>query len=216
MFPSQCGQDEFLEKNIFKGYKNGFYVDIGAHDGLTINNTIYFSKYNNWKGINVEAIKEVYDKLVENRPTDININCAICNKDGEAEFITNKGYTEMISGLKDNYDPRHVRRLDNELRTNGGTSETIIVQTKKLQTIFNEHNVTHVNYLSIDVEGAEFDVIKSIDFDSVFIDVIGFENNYYDSSVPIIKYLEEKNYRILEVVGHDIFMINKNSQFFVI
>ena len=75
MFYSQHSQDEFLEKNVFKGYKNGFCVDVGAHDGLSINNTLYFEKYNNWKCINIEPIKKVYDRLVKNRPSSININC---------------------------------------------------------------------------------------------------------------------------------------------
>ena len=44
MFYSQYGQDKYLETNIFKGYKNGFYVDVGSHDGIIINNTLYFEK----------------------------------------------------------------------------------------------------------------------------------------------------------------------------
>ena len=94
----------------------------------------------------------------------------------------------------------------------GSTTEVIKINTKKLQTIFDENNISHVNYLSIDVEGAEFEVIKSINFDKVFIDVIGFENNYNDTSIPIVQYLEEKNF----IVFHkslDIFMINKESIF---
>ena len=41
------------DKNIFKGYKSGIYVDVGAHDGITINNTFYFQKNNKWNGINI-------------------------------------------------------------------------------------------------------------------------------------------------------------------
>ena len=63
MFASQDKQDEYLETNIFKGYKNGFFVDIGAYHGLRINNTIYFEKYNNWSGINIEPIKSVYEQI---------------------------------------------------------------------------------------------------------------------------------------------------------
>jgi len=111
MFYSQDNQDKYLETNIFKGYKNGFFVDIGAHDGKTINNTLYFEENNNWTGVNVEPIKKVYNDLVVNRPNCININCAICNNDGKTEFICNKGHTEMISGIKDTYDPRHIERL---------------------------------------------------------------------------------------------------------
>ena len=212
MFNSQDKQDEYLETYIFKGYKNGIFMDIGAHDGISINNTLYFEKYNNWKGINVEPIKQVYDKLIINRPNCININCAISNNNGIAEFICNTGYTEMISGLKNNYDSRHLQRLQNENEQMGSTTEIIIVETKKIETICDEHNIKHINYLSIDVEGGEFEVIKSINFDKIFIDVIGFENNYNDVSIPIIKFLENKNYYIIHK-SMDIFMINKDSIF---
>ena len=212
MFYSQDNQDVFLENNVFKGFQNGCFMDIGAHDGVSINNTLYFEKNNNWSGINIEPIKEVYDKLVINRPNNININCAVCNYDGSAEFILNKGYTEMISGLKENYDERHFRRLEKENNMMGAVTEIITVPTKKIETICDEHNIKHIHYLSIDVEGAEFEVIKSINFEKTYIDVIGFENNYEDSSPPIIQYLESKGYKMLHKTI-DIFMIHSNSQF---
>jgi len=211
-YSSQCEQDKYLEENIFKGYKGGYFVDVGSHDGLTINNTIYFEKYNNWRGINVEPIKEVYDKLVINRPNSININCAICNYEGETEFYCNRGYTEMISGIKECFDERHKSRLERENREKGSTTEIIRVPTRRLESILEENNVTHINYLSVDVEGAEYEVIKSINYEKVFIDVIGFENNYYDTSIPIIRYLEERNF-VMKKNYTDIFMINKNSEF---
>jgi FkbM family methyltransferase len=212
MYNSQYNQDKNLEANVFKGYKNGVFVDVGAHDGLSINNTLYFEKYNNWTGINIEPIKSVYDKLIINRPNNININCAVCNSDGETEFLCNTGYTEMISGIKNTFDQRHLHRLQRENKQMGSTTEMIKVNTKKLETIFRENNLTHVNYLSIDVEGAEFEVIKSINFDKVFIDIIDFENNYEDISIPIVKYLEDKNYLIIHK-SLDIFMIHKKSVF---
>lgn len=213
MFSSQDNQDKFLETNIFKGYKNGFYVDVGAHDGVNINNTLYFEKYNNWTGINIEPIKTVFNKLVCNRPNNININCAICNNDGETEFLCNIGHTEMISGIKDNFDPRHLERLERENKEHGSNTVIIKVKTKKLETLFNENNILHINYLSIDVEGSEFEVIKSINFNKVFIDVIGFENNYNDISIHIIKYLENKDFIFIHN-SIDIFMINKMSNFY--
>ena len=213
MFNSQDNQDKFLETNIFKGYKNGFYVDVGAHDGITINNTLYFEKNNNWTGINIEPIKKVFDNLVINRQNNINLNCAVCNNDGETDFFSNTGYTEMISGIKDNFDIRHLNRLQHENKQYGSTTELIKVNTKKLETILNENNISHINYLSIDVEGAEFEVIKSINFDKVFIDVIGFENNYDDVSVPVVEYLQNKGFIIIHK-SLDIFMINKMSIFY--
>jgi FkbM family methyltransferase len=212
MFYSQDNQDRYLETNIFRGYKNGFYVDVGAHDGITINNTLYFEKNNNWRGINIEPIKKVFDKLVLNRPNNINLNCAVCNNDGETDFLCNTGYTEMLSGIKDNFDMRHLMRLQSENIEHNSITEVIKVVTKKLETILHENDISHVNYLSIDVEGAEFEVIKSINFDKVFIDVIGFENNYDDVSVPIVEYLQNKGFIFINK-SCDIFMINKMSSF---
>lgn len=213
MFYSQDKQDEYLETYIFKGYKNGFYVDVGAHDGITINNTLYFQKNNNWNGINIEPIKKIFDKLVINRPNDINLNYAVCNNDGETEFLNNIGYTEMISGIKHTFDQRHLNRLQLENEKYSSFTELIKVKTRKLETILDENNISHINYLSIDVEGAEFEVIKSINFDKVFIDVIGFENNYNDKSFYITKYLYSKGF-ITICKSIDIIMINTNSTFY--
>ena len=211
-YNSQERQDEYLETKIFKNFKHGIFVDVGAHDGITINNTLYFEKYNNWTGINIEPISEIYEKLKINRPNCINLNCAVSNTNGIQEFIENKGYTEMISGLKEYYDPRHKNRLDNENNFFKSKSFVVNVNCKRLEDIFEENNVKKVNYLSIDVEGAEFEVIKSINFDKVFIDVIAFENNYMDKSIPIINYLFKKNFILLNM-SFDIFMINKFSEF---
>ena len=212
MFYSQEKQDKYLEEYVFKGFKNGFFVDVGAHDGVSINNTLYFEKYNNWTGINIEPIQSVYDKLIKNRPTNINLNLAVCNNDGQTEFMCNSNSTEMLSGIKDQFDSRHLNRINRENEKTGSTTEVVIVNTKKLETIFDENAVQRVHYLSIDVEGAEFEVIKSINFDKVFIDVIGFENNYDDVSIPIVKYLESKNF-IMIYKRFDIFMINTKSVF---
>jgi FkbM family methyltransferase len=213
MFYSQYQQDEYLEHNVFHGYKNGFFMDIGAHDGVLLNNTLYFEKQNNWTGLNVEPIKLVYDKLVINRPNSINLNCAVSDIDGTAQFYCNTGYTEMLSGLKNEYDQRHFDRLNRENRDHHTETQVIDVETKRIDTICEMHNIKHIHYLSIDVEGAEFNVVKSINFDKVFIDVIEFENNYDDIGQPIILYLESKNFVVIHK-NLDIFMINKASQFY--
>jgi FkbM family methyltransferase len=213
MFYSQYKQDEFLENKVFKGHKNGVFIDVGAHDGIAINNTLYFEKTNNWNGINIEPICSVYKKLTQNRPNSINLNCAVCNHDGKTEFLCNSGYTEMISGIKDTFEPEHIKRLNKENSIMGSTTQTIDVKTQKLETICDTYNIKHINYLTIDVEGAEFEVIKSINFDKVFIDVIGFEDNYGNRAEPIINYLKSKNYIFLHKY-YDIFMIHKDSKFY--
>jgi hypothetical protein len=124
----------------------------------------------------------------------------------------NRGYTEMLSGLKDQYDPRHFQRVKDEITSCGGSTDVIIVNTKRIDTICEENEINHIHYLSIDVEGAEYDVIKSINFDKVFVDVIEFENNYPDTSTRIVEYLSSKGYVVIHK-NLDIFMIHRSSQF---
>ena len=212
-FYSQYNQDRSLENCIFKGLKNGIFMDIGAHDGVDLNNTLFFEKTYDWKGINVEPIKSVYERLTTNRPNCININCAVSDNDGFSEFLCNIGYTEMLSGLKDEYDKRHMDRISGEIQQMGGESKTILIETKRIETICEENNINHIHYLSIDVEGGEMKVLQSINFKKVFIDVIGFENNYKDTQNTPINYLIQYGYIKLPDHVADIFMIHKDSKF---
>jgi FkbM family methyltransferase len=211
-FYSQNKQDEFISKYIFKGYKNGYFMDIGANDGITINNTLHFEEHYNWRGTNVEPLDKAYKKLVQNRPKCNNIQIVINNIDGLCDFIHNDGYTEMISGLVETYCSDHKQRLMNELNQHGGNSVIKKTKTKTLKTICNENNISHINYLSIDVEGAEMVVLESIDYHHTFIDVISFEENYENTTQSIIKFLETKGYIYIGKFG-DIIMINEKSKF---
>src|SRR5579872_2937961 len=180
-FYSQFGQDKFLHENVFKGFRNGMFVDVGAHDGKSLNNTLFFEETLGWRGINIEPLRYVYEQLVNNRPNCVNVNVAVDSKDGHADFYANDGYSEMLSGLVSHYHQHHASRLKNELEVHGGLSNVTQVRTRQLSSILQEHKIDHVHYLSVDVEGAELAVLQSIDFSKVFIDCIEFECNYEDS-----------------------------------
>lgn len=118
----------------------------------------------------------------------------------------------MLSGIKSSYHSSHFERLNNELNQFGGESIIKLVTTNTLKTIYNIHKINHINYLSVDVEGNEFNVLNSIDFNNIFIDVIGFEDNYPDTTKINIEFLEKNNYLYIGRFG-DIIMIHKNSKF---
>jgi|DEB0MinimDraft_10_1074344.scaffolds.fasta_scaffold31721_2 FkbM family methyltransferase len=184
---SQYNQDRNLENAIFKGYKKGVFVDVGAYDGVDINNTLYFETTNNWRGINIEPIEEVYKRLESNRKKSINIKTVISDKEELIEFIILNNKFEMLSGIKKNYSDMQKMRVDIELQEELKTTEELknieelkrikLIKTERLETILDKYNILNINYLSIDVEGSELNVVKSINFEKVFIDVIGFENN---------------------------------------
>jgi len=208
----QLGQDEVLDIHIFQGYRRGVFVNVGAYDGVCFDNTLFFERERGWTGINIEP-SHMFPKLCENRPNCINLNVAIAETDGTAEFLDIDGNPGMLSGLKINYDPRHIDRINKETAEAGVEKRIIPVQTRRLDSIFKEHGVSRVHLLSIDVEGSEFKCVQSIDFSKVFIDVIVFENNYRDTSRPILDYLKQKGYMKAPVEGDDVFMYHRDSPF---
>lgn len=213
MYYSQDKQDEILDKHVFKGYKRGVFVEIGAWDGVCFSNTLFFEKERKWTGITIEPLPDRYEQLVKNRPNTINLNVAINDVEGETEFLAISGNTGMLSGIKSNYDTRHLQRIEKETTELQTQATTIKVQTQRLDSVFRQHNIQRVHYLSIDAEGSEMNIVRSIDFDFTYIDVIGFENNYPETTKPILEFLETKGYRKLPIQSYDVFMIRKNSPF---
>lgn len=204
-FYSQQGQDKYVASKFFPYLRYGVFVDVGAYDGETYSNSLHFEK-KGWTGICVEPLPKMFKKLHNNRKC-VCINAAIDTEEGEVEFISNSGYTEMLSGIKKYYPEKHHDRRIKEQSIMGGDTEIIKVPTVRLDTLFKQHGIKRIDYLSIDVEGGEYAVIKSIDFDNVDIHVIGFEDNYQEDSVAIIIYLINKGYIYDSRTGGDIFMV---------
>lgn len=208
MYYSQHGQDKFLNEHIFNDQKNGIFVDIGAHDGKTISNTYFFEKELNWTGVCVEPILERYVDLVKNRNC-ICMNCCVYNKHSIVPFAQSIGYTEMLSGIQETYDPRHLTRLKNEQSFFGGTTNILNKVSYTLSEILTLNHIDHVDYLSIDTEGSELQILQGIDFEKFKIKVIDVENNYPDVFEPINTLLISKNYKkLVHIGGDDIYVIN--------
>ena len=210
MYYSQIQQDKILNEVFFKNMRGGFFVDVGAHDGINCSNTYFYEKELGWNGICIEPYPRIFKELEKNRRCSC-IEAAICNETSEKPFLEISGYSEMISGLVETYDPRHLTRISNEVRDTNGKTNIINVQTKRLKDIFEEHNVKEVHYLSIDTEGAELEVLKSIDFNKVNIHIIDIENNYDDTFSVIKTFLESNGFKHAFPISFDQIFINSKS-----
>lgn len=197
---SQCGQDKYLNEKIFFNKKNGVLVDIGAHDGISFSNTYYFEKFLGWTGICIEPHPDRFLELKHNRKSICFQGC-ISNFNGKAEFMKVVGPPEMLSGLKDAYDQRHLDRINRELSSRGGSAEVIEVEVCTLQSILDQYGITKIDFLSVDTEGSELLILKSIDWAVTDIDVIIVENNYNDDQ--IYNYLVQNGYVLVENFGFD-------------
>jgi FkbM family methyltransferase len=200
IYYSQLGQDKFVDEYLqFK--ENGFFIEIGAHDGKSCSNTLFFEEMRNWKGICIEPGPEEFKQLVENRKSAINLNMCVSNYDGESEFTYVEGYSMMLSGLSESYNLNHTQRINNEVNHHGGKINKIMMPVSKLQTILDNHGIYEIDYCSIDTEGSEFNIIKSIDFDKTNIKIFSIENNYGDEEIS--HYLSSKGYILYKKLQWD-------------
>ena len=206
---SQNGQDQFLAEKLFKGRQNGLFIDIGANDGTIFSNTYYLEKNMGWTGFCFEPNPAAYARLIENRECTC-IKCGVADFSGRATFLNIEGRCEMLSGLIDKYDPHHIARIEKELKLYGGKKEKIEIECVRLKDILGDRNIQYVDYLSIDTEGSELDILKSIDFEHTYFGVISVENNYDDGRIR--KYMRSKNFKFIAVLSGDEFYINRTGR----
>jgi FkbM family methyltransferase len=202
-FQGQAGQDMFAYF-FFKGKKDGFYIDIGANDGKSLSNTIFFEKLG-WHGICIEPLPDVFNSLRQNRSCDC-FNIAIDNTSGDSrEFIKASG-VEMLSGLNNQMTKSHKERIVNEK----GKIEKIYVKTLTFDDLMRGYpDRRYIDFMSIDVEGAELSILKTIDFNKFKFGLITVENNeeIKGSGETMKKYMQEQGYKIYLNLGIDIMFV---------
>lgn len=199
-YASQYAQDQFVHETFFPGKQDGVFVDIGAYDGVTFSNSYFFEKDLGWKGICIEPNPAAFEKLIQARSA-VCYQACISDKKEVAKFVKLTGRCEMLSGLSAKYDPSHIKRIDKEIAKFGGEREEIEVPTVTLNEIADQEGIKHIDFLSIDTEGGEFDILKSIDFSKLDIDVITIENNYQDLNFR--EHLERQGYVFIKKLKCD-------------
>lgn len=191
---------EWIRDNIDFYDDECFYVDIGANDGIIASNTAHYDLNMGWSGICIEPHPRAFIELIKNRPNSTNLNICISDQVGKVNFCVVNGYAEMLSGIENCYHPDHKKRIDAEIEKYGGNRETVKIDSKPLRQVLSENNVKKVDYLSIDTEGSELQIIQSIDFDLVDIRVISTENS---SRTDIKGFLESKGFIFCEQICCD-------------
>jgi FkbM family methyltransferase len=203
---SQSGQDKWVSEKILPHLKEGVFVDVGAHDGVSLSNTFFFERLG-WKGIAIEPNPSVFRQLENNRSCKT-INVGIANADGTGVFRVIEGYSNMLSGFVDAYDERHLSRIECEIAEHGGSFKDINVEFRSLDKLLAEHGVEKIDYLSVDVEGLEMKILESMDFDRIKVLALSVENNYKDYRLP--KMLCERGFKLHAMLGDDNIFVSRN------
>ena len=207
-----------LCQDLFVSYfteekKNGFFVEFGATDGITLSNTYLFEQYCNWTGILAEPLPIWHNDLIKNRKCIIDKRCVFSESNLEKKFV-NTYESPELSGLEDELKDYSSLDIDFNAETRK-KKEIITVKTVSLEDLLKEHQApSKIDYLSIDTEGSEFTILKNFNFKLYEISIITIEHNFIDDQRNNIKSLLEKNnfVRVFEKISRmDDWYINENN-----
>lgn len=182
---SQYYQDLFVLKET--GYKrDGFFVEFGATNGVEGSNSFILEKEFGWRGILSEPARCWHNDLRQNRSALIDTRC-VWNTSGEViEFHEDEAATLSTIQI--------FAEVDFHSRS---TFKTYPVETISLVDLLEQHNAPkNIDYLSIDTEGSEYDILNSFDFDKYNIKIITCEHNWSSNQSKIRELLFSKGYDI--------------------
>ncbi|WP_423147525.1 FkbM family methyltransferase [Rubrolithibacter danxiaensis] len=199
---SQEGEDMVL-RSFYEGKKNykGFFIDVGAHHPFRFSNTMFFYK-KGWRGINIEPTPTVIKQFKIFRGRDITLNIGISNNKEKLTFYcfnepALNGFSKEISTLRDQSDRYKI-------------IQTLEVQTLPLSEVLDKHlpEDQKIDFLTIDVEGLDLQVLKSNNWEKYTPEYILVEDrvdleNLADSE--IYRFLKSVNYRLVAKTERTLF-----------
>ncbi len=182
---SQAGEDLFLVRRLFSSTKGaGTFLEMGGLDGLKYSNSYYFEKVLGWTGVMIEGSPNLYAKLVKNRPGVVAINAMVCSEAKELHWIdsSNVGGSDAVGGAWE-LMPETFRKEKHGHLTPADIAKFPTVPCVSLSSALARFGVRHVDLFSLDVEGAEASVIKTLDFTKFTASVVVFEDRPGSSGV---------------------------------
>ncbi len=202
IFAKNYTQDEvnsILKEYI--NYKNGFYIEIGANDGVRQSNTLYFEKFKNWRGILVEPSKR-YNNLIKNRKKkNYFFNVACCSFESINKYRSFY-YADLHTLSKNNINQKDLASFQKEVETHfsGKVEEFKIEQIPLNELLIKSKAPEIIDFFSLDVEGDELSILKGINFDVYKFKLLLIEGE----KTEVTKFLLEKNYKVLKKLKYDV------------
>lgn len=185
---SQWLQD-LLVRFVLEDKREGFFVEFGATDGVSLSNTLSLEQRLGWRGILAEPGRCWREALRRNRRAILDERCVwsetgsrvVFNETPEGEFSTVDAYSGRDS---------HAER-----RRGGSRYE---VETVSLNDLLACHHAPNqVDYLSVDTEGSELRILRAFDFEKYRVDVLTIEHNYSPERGTLESFIEERGFALL-------------------
>ena len=207
---SQFGEDKKIIK-LFDKNKKGTYVDVGCFHPTRQNNTYLMYKLG-WGGVNIDLNPLTIELFKVARPNDINICAAVSNSNG----VKNLFFDHDLSSLN-TISKNHTLYIEKAFGTKDLKKKKI--KTTTLSNLLKKEKISKIDFMNIDIEGHELEVLKTFNFKHFDIKVICIEivnYDFYSKSIKInkneiVKILKKNNYTLkFNTVVNYIFVKNKN------
>ncbi|MFM7079096.1 MAG: FkbM family methyltransferase [Bacteroidota bacterium] len=190
---SQCGEELVITSLLRQIGKEGpgFFVDIGAFDPIVGSNTYYFYRLG-WRGINIDARPGSMDRFVKVRPRDINLETGIGAREGKLMYYMLESEPSMNTF---SLESLQACRMDEKITS---TAEVPVVRFEEIQKKYIPTN-THIDFVSIDTEGYEMEVLSGFNFEwqrpSIFAVELNAVKTLQDVFLnPVHLFLQDKGY----------------------
>ena len=164
-------------------------------DGIAGSNTLFFEKFLGWRGLCIEADSSQFAKLTTFRSCDC-VQACIAASDGTAKFLNVADGLTMMGGLVDHYEPSDLKMV-----TERSAAKIVSVATRRLDSVLKERGIGTIDYLSIDTEGSELSILKSLDFARFTVRALSVENNRNAPQIP--EFMQSLGYRRIVRLGVD-------------
>ena len=189
---SQCGEDVLVDYVFnLRGISKPSYIDIGAHHPYLLSNTALFYD-RGCRGVNIEANPALISEFLRYRPLDVNLNIGISDKEGEMDFyIMDDNTLSTFSVQEHNFMVAEGKKLEKVQKIKLTTLDSV------LKKYFADG---FPDFMSIDVEGMDFQILQSINFEESFPKIICVEAAEYSPigagarRNELIDFLISKNY----------------------
>jgi FkbM family methyltransferase len=194
---SQNGEDALLWR-IFQNQKDGIFVDIGARDGLALSNTLLFEQ-KGWRGLCAEAHPTYAKACMVNRKAIV-VHAAIADEDKDTVpfYITNMGCLSTLDKEMESYFKAAYRK-----HFTGW--QVIDVPMRTVNTMLEHCPFDHVDFISIDVEGSELNVLRGFDLKKYNPRIILSEAIQKHNEVELSQYLTPQGYFFARKLGNNLF-----------